>query len=202
MTYMEAHRLIWQYVVDRIDAHRQLDVVKRDAVDVLYNLGLITNGQREELRINQCCALCVMYDCATCPLGGCNGDDSLYRRVWEWADREAAERIRDIELPCPRVEPAPVKRKRPRDENVTDHDENVTNYELARWLRASPDRELSFNSDSRCQVHQTYSYMSDKADSPVPDFVWVRQGKGDLWARPTRQYIREAEDDRERRLEQ
>lgn len=72
-----------------------------------------------------------------------------------------------------------------------EYNKNVTNYEVAVWLRERPDRELSYSSKNDCYVYHDYIYMSDKADEPAPDSVWVRQGKDGSWTRPTCMYIYE-----------
>lgn len=72
---------------------------------------------------------------------------------------------------------------------------NVTNCELAVWLRSNPRREVSYMSNSVCDVYHDYVYRSDLAHHEVPQNVWVRETADELWSRPTVQYIRESGED-------
>lgn len=101
MTVGEAHKYIWQYIIDNFewlerDCTMSLLKLKAMAVSKLKQEGLLSSEEVELLAWHNYCALCSVYvSCVQCPLRDCTKSDSLYGKAFKH-DLEAAEKIRDV----------------------------------------------------------------------------------------------------------
>lgn len=111
MRASEAHRFIWDKVIERmrklgdyfdID---ELFLVKREAVMSLGEEGLISQDSASELLRRHSCVLCLVFRCQMartsskplCTLRTCDEKlGSLYCRVYRDRDIKAAKKIRDV----------------------------------------------------------------------------------------------------------